>query len=113
MPAIEKTLEQKVLEKKAAKTVWDSDKKDWVNLSIPAENSLGEKHAPISVNGHEFEAGRSYLIPPQVAETVNDILRNYNRSCIRVLQPRRDVTAEMQVDRFTHSGGSGSRELLS
>lgn len=102
MPAfVEKSLEQKIAEKAAQKTDWDTDKKNWEWVTIPRENSLGEKHAEIILNGkHEFTAGNKYLVPPAVADYITERLAIYARACVRILQPRRDYSAENQVDRF-------------
>lgn len=66
-------------------------------MSVPAENALGNAHDNISLNRHLFEAGQTYKVPPQVAETVRDRIKVYNRSCVRLLQPRRDYESENAV----------------
>lgn len=76
---------------------WTTDKSNWEYVSIPAENALGYPHDTISVNRHEFKAGQTYLIPPEVALDVKDRLKVYARATIRTLQPRRDYAAERQV----------------
>jgi hypothetical protein len=91
------TLEEKINKKSSDKTVWDTPKESWENISIPEENALGEPHASIWNNKHEFKAGQTYLVPPAVAGDVRDRLRAYAKSCVRVLQPRRDVKSEMEV----------------
>src|SRR5581483_9126986 len=105
MPVVEKTLEQKMAEKKAMKTVWDTDKKTWEYISIPAENALGETHATIRLNDREFTAGETYLVPADVATFVKERMHTYNRSCVRVLQPTRDISAERIVNRSGPSAG--------
>ena len=86
MATIEKPLAQRQAEKRSAKTDWDTDKKDWTYVNIPAENALGQKHDTIRINEHEFEAGQSYLVPPAVAETVNERLAAYARANIRIFR---------------------------
>lgn len=98
MPVVEKTLEQKIAEKRAMKTDWDTDKKDWEYVAIPEENALGEAHVTVSLNGkHFFEPGQTYLVPPAVAVTVKERLKSYAKSCVRILQPNRDIQSERQV----------------
>jgi hypothetical protein len=91
------TLQERIDAKHSAKTVWDSPKDRWEYITIPEENPLGEKHASIANNNHVFEAGKTYLVPPEIAEDVKDRLRVYQRACVRVLQPTRDYKAERQV----------------
>jgi hypothetical protein len=128
MAVVDKSLEQKFEEKRTAKTVWDTDKKNWVYVTIPAENALGEVHDAIGINDRSFGPDivrdpntdsvvavhpKTYLVPPEAAETINERLAVYNRACVRILQPKRDYKAEAQVDRFGSaraSGISGQRE---
>lgn len=76
---------------------WDTDKSNWQYLSIPKENALGESHATMELNLHRFDAGNTYFVPKEVADTVNERLAVYARSCVRILQPRRDYAAENAV----------------
>lgn len=96
-PVTPLTLDQKIAAKQAAKTDWQTDQKDWEYISIPAENALGEKHDTMGLNSHYFEAGKTYLVPPKVAETIKERLAVYAKACVRVLQPRRDYVSEQQV----------------
>lgn len=76
---------------------WQSDKDTWQYISVPAENALGEVHASIGLNQHYFHAGQTYLVPKEVAESVQERLHVYARSCVRILQPRRDFDALSKV----------------
>lgn len=105
MPQVELTLDQKLAAKHAAKTDWDTDKKNWVYISIPVENPLGEPHASISNNNHSFEAGKTYLVPPLVAQDVHERIKLYGRECVRRLQPNRDIKSLQQVVIGSASGG--------
>jgi len=100
----ELTLQQKIDAKHNAKTVWDSPKDTWEYITIPAENAIGETHAPVTNNRHKFEAGNTYLVPPAVAEDVRDRLKVYAKASVRVLQPKRDYDAERKVSTYGSSG---------
>lgn len=89
-------------EKKAAALpmqpdVWKSDRSTWEYVAIPAENALGERHASIGLNKDNFEPGKTYMVPAKVAEFLRDRLHVYAKSCVRILQPKRDYAAENAV----------------
>lgn len=107
MATPEKTLQERIEAKHAAKTVWDTDKKNWEYISIPEENALGEAHCSMGLNQHQFDPGQTYLVPPEVARTLKDRLKVYAKSCVRVLQPKRDYESENQV--ATGSTNPGQR----
>jgi hypothetical protein len=96
----DETLAERIEAKRMAKTDWDTDKKNWEYISIPAENAIGERHDSVAVNEHVFDAGQTYLVPPAVAASVKERLAVYAKACIRILQPKRDVTSEQQVQLF-------------
>jgi len=122
MPVAEaKTLEQKQFDKRNAKTVWQSDKKDWEYVTVPAQNALGETHSPIVINEHEFgpkitrnengevikiEDGK-YLVPPEAAITIRERCQVYAKECVRILQPKRDFKSEQLVSRFGAARAQG------
>lgn len=102
----EVTLQDKIDAKQKQKTVWSTDQKDWVYISIPDENALGEKHDTMGLNTHYFEAGQTYLVPPEVYQTLKERLSVYAKACVRVLQPKRDYAAEKAVNTFGTKGGT-------
>lgn len=83
---------------------WETPKETWVYVTIPDEDPLGKEFPHVSLNKHIFEAGKSYNVPSQVAEYVNDRIKVFNRSCIRLLQPNRDMVA---VKDSAMNGGFG------
>ncbi len=91
------TLDERMAAKAVQKTDWESDQSTWEYITIPEENALGEKHDAMSINSHEFFPGKTYKVPPKIAETLRDRLKVYARACVRVLQPKRDVDAERHV----------------
>lgn len=93
----DKTLAELQKEKREQKTEWDTPKDNWEYVAIPQENALGEQHATMGINDKVFEAGKTYHVPPKTAHTLRERLKVYNRSCVRVLQPRRDYDAERAV----------------
>src|SRR5690349_10198079 len=93
----QQTLDERMAAKATQKTDWDTDQSTWEFITIPEENALGERHDSMSLNSHVFEPGKTYRVPPKVAETMRDRLKVYARACVRVLQPKRDVDAERRV----------------
>jgi hypothetical protein len=76
---------------------WTTDESTWQYVTIPDEDPLGKEYCKVSLNKHVFEAGQTYKVPPQVADYVRDRVKVYNRSCVRLLQPNRDIVSERQV----------------
>lgn len=95
----------------AGTDVWKSDRSTWEYIAIPDENALGYPHDSIGIFGpgqaHVFVAGKTYLVPPEIAATVRERLRVYTRATVRTIQPRRDFAAEGAVSVGT-SGPKGS-----
>lgn len=87
-------------------TAWQTDKETWEYISIPEENALGYKHESIGLNEHKFDAGKTYLVPPEVATYVRERLKVYARSVVRTLQPNRDTVAENAVSVGTSNAGA-------
>lgn len=59
----------------------------WQYVTIPEEDPLGKKFPVVRLNKEAFEAGQTYQVPPQIAKYVNDRVKAFNRSCVRLLQP--------------------------
>lgn len=85
---------------------WKTDQATWQYVTIPQENALGEVHAKLSLNRHEFFAGQTYLVPKEAAESLTERLHVYNKSCIRILQPRRDFDALSKIPLGNSSAGN-------
>lgn len=81
------------VKKPAPTDAWLSDRETWQYITIPEENPLGEVHATMGMGKHNFEAGKTYLVPPPVAEFLRERLKVYTKSVIRILQPGRDLAA--------------------
>jgi len=77
--------------------LYKTDKATWEYISVPEENVLGEVHADIVINTERFRAGQTYLVPKLVAETVRERLKTYQRSCMRIMSPKKDTAAEQAV----------------
>jgi len=95
----ELTLDQRIEAKRNMQTDWDTPKDTWEYVTIPKENTLGETHASVGINGRTFTAGNTYLVPKKIADEMRDRLAVYQKSVIRILQPRRDAQAESAVAR--------------
>lgn len=79
------------------KDPWQTPKETWQYVTVPDEDPLGHAHPTVSLNKHVFEPGKTYLLPPQVAEYVTDRVRVYARSCVRQLQPNVDLKSLREV----------------
>lgn len=83
-------------------TVWSltlsTDEKlaqGWEYVTLPKKNPVfsKESYPTIRINNMGFQAGRTYLLPPQIASTVKERMEVFHRSQIRTLQPDEDITA--------------------
>jgi hypothetical protein len=81
----------------AAVDAWETDQTNWEFVTIPDEDPLGKEFPIVSINKHVFEAGETYKVPPPIAAYVRDRVKVFNRSCVRLLQPNRDLAAENAV----------------
>lgn len=72
---------------------WDTSKETWQFVTIPDEDPLGKAFPNISLNKEVFVAGKTYQVPSVVASYVNDRIKTFNRSCVRLLQPNVDQRA--------------------
>lgn len=87
----------KTVKDKEPADVWASPQETWEFVTVPDEDPLGKGFPDISLNKHVFSAGQSYTVPAQVAAYVKDRIKVFNRSCVRLLQPNRDIAAENAV----------------
>lgn len=85
---------------------YKTDQETWEYVTIPAENALGNAHDNIGLNKETFVAGQTYKVPAPIAAYLKERLREYAKSCVRVLQPKRDYKAEQAVSIGTSSGGA-------
>src|SRR5690348_9688975 len=67
----------------------------WEYVTIPAKNPVfsKEKFPTIRINNMGFQAGRTYLLPKQIATTVKNRIAVFHAAQIRTLQPDEDVSA--------------------
>lgn len=76
---------------------WTTPKESWQYVTVPDEDPLGSEFPSISLNKHIFRAGETYQVPPPVAVYLNDRIKVFNRSCVRLLQPNVDRKALQEV----------------
>lgn len=76
---------------------WKTAPETWEFVTVPDEDPLGKEFPDISLNKNVFSAGETYNLPAQVAAYVKDRIKVFNRSCVRLLQPNRDIAAENAV----------------
>lgn len=66
---------------------WKTPKESWQYVTIPHEDPLGKNFPTIRLNKEAFEAGQTYNLPVSVAAFVNERIKVFNRSCVRLFQP--------------------------
>lgn len=89
---------------------WSTPKETWVYVTVPEEEPTGNRFPTIWLNKISFEAGHTYHIPTAVASYLNERIRVYNRSVIRLFQPGVDKEALRVVP--VGSAPSGDRTLV-
>jgi len=76
---------------------WESPQETWLYVTIPDEDPLGQVFPNVSLNKHIFTANNTYHVPPAVAAYLNERIKVFNRSCVRLLQPTVDRKALQEV----------------
>lgn len=66
-------------------------------VTIPALDIFDQKFPTIRISRHEFHAGETYSLEEPLASTVKERIRAWERSNIRLLQPKKDVDSERQT----------------
>jgi hypothetical protein len=62
-------------------------KDTWQYVTLPDEDPLGKPFPTIRLNKEAFERGQSYNLPAPIAVIIKDRIKEFNRSCVRLLQP--------------------------
>lgn len=96
------------IKKVATNDPWLSDKATWQYVTIPEEDATGKGYPQITLNKISFEAGQTYHVPPQVAQFVNERIKAFNKSVVRLFNPRADMEALRVVPVGSAPGGSTS-----
>lgn len=82
------------------------DTASFVRVEIPAKDTVFDWDYPtIRINHYEFEAGKTYLTSPELASEVRRIMKGYDLSQLKLLQPKKDFSA-LQTLRH-HAGHQG------
>lgn len=66
--------------------MYNTPKETWQYVTIPEEDPLGKPFPSIRLNKEAFEAGETYQVPPAIASYVNERVKVFNRSCVRLYQ---------------------------
>ena len=82
--AIEKAVSEKRLT--TIPELYGTAKEAWQYVVIPTEDPLGKPFPTIRLNKEAFEAGQTYQVPAPIASYVNDRIKVFNRSCVRLYQ---------------------------
>lgn len=92
--------------------VWETPQETWEFVTLPDEDPLGKGFPTISLNKDTFEPGKKYLVPPQVASYINERIKVFNRSCVRLLQPNADMKSIGEVNvGSAHTNVAGHRAV--
>lgn len=78
----------------------------WEYISVPAKNPVSskERYPTLRLNDMGFQAGRTYLVPPQIATTLKDRMARFYASQLRMLQPDQDAAALVDLDSNGQNG---------
>lgn len=78
----------------------------WRYVTLPAKNPVFSKadYPVVTINNMKFLAGHSYLVPPLIADTVEERMKTFHREQIRLLQPDQDATALNDLNVGQHNG---------
>lgn len=63
-------------------------------VTIPETDLFDHKFPTIRVNNHEFFAGKTYELEFELASTVKERIQAWQRSDLRLVQPKRDLKSE-------------------
>jgi hypothetical protein len=85
---------------------WSTDKSTWEYISIPAKELTGRSHPKMSINRHEFFAGKKYHVPPQIARELESMLERHAKQTRRVLSNDIDLEALIAVANNGVSAGT-------
>lgn len=85
---------------------WTTPKETWKYITIPDEDPTGKKFPTIMLNKISFSAGETYHLPVAVADHVNDRVKVFNRSVMRLFNPNVDMDALTKVSAGSASGAS-------
>src|SRR6185312_14144263 len=72
---------------------WTTPQDDWEYFSVPEKDIFGKAHPGFSLNRHEFKPGQRYLVPPEVARTLQERSDVFNKYTARLLQDTIDYDA--------------------
>ena|ERR1700723_964048 len=67
-------------------SLFQTPRETWQYVSVPQEDPLGKPFPTIRLNKEAFESGQTYQVPAQIAAYVNDRIKVFNRSCVRLYQ---------------------------
>jgi hypothetical protein len=81
-------LEKPIVEKRPTTIpeLYGTSRETWQYVTLPQEDPLGKPFPTIRLNKEAFEAGQTYQIPAPIAAYVNDRIKKFNRSCVRLYQ---------------------------
>jgi len=89
---------------------WKTPKETWRYVTIPEDDPTGLTFPTIRRNKDEYIAGQTYNVPATVADFLNERIRVFNKSVVRLFQPNVDKDALMRVP--VGSAPSGDRTTV-
>lgn len=76
---------------------WKTPQETWQYVTIPEEDATGLKHPPIGLNKIEFRAGQTYHVPQAIKAYVDERLKAFQKSVVRLFSPQVDRLALREV----------------
>lgn len=73
-------------------------------VTMPEMDVLDRKFPTIRVNHHEFHAGKTYELEAELASTVKERIRAWQKAELRLVQPKND---DKSIDVMTKNGHGG------
>jgi hypothetical protein len=78
-----------------------------VYVTIPEEDAMEAPYPAITINGTQYKSGKHFL-DSELAGEIEDRMKRYNHSVVRLTQTKRDVKAEQLVSQFGSGRGQGA-----
>jgi len=86
---------------KAEQVVKPTGRENWVYVTIPTHDLLGDVHPGIGINLEHWGPG-THLVAPDKAQQISERLRVFDQATLRVLSPRKDL---LSISQNRGSGG--------
>ncbi len=70
------------------------DQSKFEYVTVPEADTVFDHPYPtIWINRERYEAGQTYFVEPDIAKELRRIIKTYEASMLRILQPKKDASA--------------------